>query len=266
VEIGVDMKREAAAAEKGVRNLLGAGEECTDHETILCVYECVAQNMNAEQCIAYVKDIIGEDLDCHEIPELKIVVNTPRTPDVISATYWMFGIPANIYGEVDCDINGGIITYPWDWVAAGGTVYSIPPPVPCIGLDADECCTTVLATVSADGIHLVDDNDSCFSCWVHQEPVEPIIGLGTGELAYIEHTQGMIGTCESIALTRIQVADDDTAAEAAIATSVTAIEAILDDGSVTCSDFIDLQLELLLVGRAKPGVMSKIAGFVKKRC
>jgi hypothetical protein len=245
MEIGVDMKHEAAAAQKGARNLLaGRGEECNDPETIRCFYECVAQNMNAEQCIAYIKDTIGEDLDCHEIPELKIVVNTPHTADVISATYWMFGIPVNIYGEVDCDIDGGIITYPWDWVAGGGTAYIIPP-VPCIGLDTDECCTTVLDTVSAAGIPLVDDNGNCFSCWVHQEPLEPIISEGTGELAYIEHAQGVIGTCEAVELTPIQVVDADTAAEDAIATSVTAIEAILDAGSVTCSHFIDLQLELL---------------------
>jgi hypothetical protein len=265
MEIGVDTKREAAAAQKGVRNLLGGGEECTDVETIRCFYECVAQNMNAEECIAYIKDTIGEDLDCHEITELKIVVNTPRTPDVISATYWMFGIPVNVYGEVDCDIDGGIINYPWEWVAGGGIVYTIPP-VSCIGLDADECCTTVLTTVSAAGIPLVDDNDSCFSCWVHQEPLEPIISEGTGELAYIEHRQGIDGTCEAIELTPARVTDADTAAETKISTTVAAIETILDAGTVTCSAFSYLQLELLLVGRAKPGAMSKIAGLLCGIC
>jgi hypothetical protein len=141
------------------------------------------------------------------------------------------------------------------------------PPVPCIGLDADECCTTVLNTVSAAGIPLVGDNGNCVSWWVHQEPLEPIISEESGELAYIEHAQGISGTCEAIELTPVQVADADTAAMAAIATSVTAIEAILDAGSVTCSGFIDLQLELLLVGRAKPGaIMSKIAGLLCGVC
>jgi hypothetical protein len=96
--------------------------------------------------------------------------------------------------------------------------------------------------------------------------LEPIISAGTGELAYIENQQGLSGTCEAIELTPAEVALADKAARAGIATAVATIEAILDDGSVTCSDLIALQLELLLDGRAKPFAMSKIAGLVCGIC
>jgi hypothetical protein len=89
-------------------------QEETSTSTLRCFNECVEQNMDAEQCIQYIQDTIGAELGEHEISNLQIKVSPPRTPQSISETYWMIGIPTNIYGEVDCDINGGTITYPWE--------------------------------------------------------------------------------------------------------------------------------------------------------
>jgi hypothetical protein len=50
----------------------------TSSSVLRCFYECVEQNMDSEQCIQYIQDTIGDELDEHEIPNLQIKVSPPR--------------------------------------------------------------------------------------------------------------------------------------------------------------------------------------------
>jgi hypothetical protein len=178
----------------------------------------------------------------------------------------MIGIPTNIYGEVDCDINGGTIAYPWDWETAEGVSQPIPP-VECIGLAAGDCCNKVMTEVSDAGIPLVGINGNCLSCWAHQEPLDPpVIAAGTGSIAYIEHGQGPGGACEATepAPTYVQAVDDG--AEAQLVSVRAAVDAIVSQTPVSCGDFIALHRDLLFYGRAFPPAMSKISGLLCGIC
>ena len=232
--------------------------------TIRCFYECVNQNMSSAQCIQHIKDTIGENLDGHEIPNLQIKVSPPRTPKAISETYWMIGIPVNLYGETHCNINGGNIIYPWDWEISEGISVSIPP-VSCIGLDAIACCNKVMLEVGAQ-VPLVDKNGNCLSCWVHQEPLEPVISSGTGSLAYLEYSSTDGIDCQSMELTPAEVQSVDDEVETQLVNVRNAIDDILIQDPVNCGDFIRLHRDLLFYGRAFPSAMSKISGLLCGIC
>jgi hypothetical protein len=237
----------------------------TDFSTIRCFYECVNQGMTSEECVQYIKEVLGENLDGHEIPNLQIKISPPRTPKSISETYWMIGIPTNIYGEVDCDIHNGDIVYPWDWEIAEGNFVTIPP-VSCIGLNANACCDKVLKEVSEAGIPLVDKNGNCLSCWVHQEPLEPVISAGTNSLAYLEHASPDGVTCAVSELDPPTVQSVDDGVETQVVKVREGIDKILNQNPVNCGDFIQLHRDLLLYGRAFPAAMSKISGLLCGIC
>ena len=231
-----------------------------DASTLRCFYECVHQAMTAEECVEYIETILGgKELPGHEIPNLKIKISPPRTVEQVKDSYWMFGVPTNIYGEVDCGLNGGVISYPWPWKVNGVGV-SIPE-VPCAGLDVNECCDKVLATMTEKGIPLVDDNGNCFSCWPHQEPLEPVIGAG-GEVAYVEHALGVDGTCEAKELSPFEVQAADATAGSAITSVVESLDSLLASDPAKCADLEALYESLLMNARAIPQAMSRIPGML----
>jgi len=236
----------------------------TDVSTLRCFYECLAQAMTADECQTYIENLLGGPaLPNHEIPNLQIKINRPRPTKWVSETYWMIGIPTNIYGEVDCDLNSGIIKYPWTWTVAN-VDYSIPE-VSCVGLPADECCTKVLDKIDSEGIPLVDDNGNCLSCWSHQEPLEPIIPPSGSDVVYLEHSASS-GTCTESELSVTQVNSADTDAEAALKVVRDDIDAVIAAGTVSCSVFTTLFNDLLLYARAFPRAMSRIPSLLCGIC
>jgi len=232
--------------------------------TIRCMYECVSQKMTAEECVQYIKETFGDNLEGHEIPNLHIKVSPPRTPKVISETYWMIGIRVNIYGEVDCGNHGGNIIYPWDWEISDGLYVKIPT-VNCLGLNANSCCDKVLKDVGAV-VPLVDKNGNCLSCWVHQEPLETIISDVTGSVAYVEYSALNGKDCIASELDQPSVQSVDDGVEAQLVNVRTAIDALIAQSLVSCGDFIQLHRDLLLYGRAIPPAMSKISGLLCGIC
>ena len=235
-----------------------------DVSTLRCFYECLAQAMTADQCQDYIENLLGgPTLPNHEIPNLQIKINRPRPTNWVSETYWMIGIPTNIYGEVDCDLNSGIIKYPWTWTVAN-VDYTIPE-VSCVGLPADECCTKVLDQIELEGIPLVDDNGNCLSCWSHQEPLEPIIPPSGSDVVYLEHSASS-GTCTESELSVTEVNSADTDAEAALQVVRNDIDAVIAAGTVSCSVFTALFNNLLLSARAFPRAMSRIPSLLCGIC
>ena len=49
------------------------------------------------------------------------------------------------------------------------------PDVNFAGFMADDCCDKVICETAASAIPLIDDMSNCDSCWVYQEPLEPVI-------------------------------------------------------------------------------------------
>ena len=235
-----------------------------DLSTVRCFYECVNQGMTSQECVDYIKDTIGANLEGHEIPNLQIKVSPPRSPKAISETYWMIGIPVNLYGEVHCNINSGTIIYPWDWEVNDGVSVGIPD-VNCLGLDANTCCDKVLKDVGAV-VPLVDKNGNCLSCWVHQEPLEPIISSATGKLAYLEYSALTGNDCAAFEVDPPAVRSVDDGVEAQVSEVRNAIDDIVSQSFVDCGDFIQLHRNLLLYGRAFPSAMSKISGLLCGIC
>jgi len=220
--------------------------------------------MTAEQCQTYIEELLGgPGLPDHEIPDLNIKIHRPRSDEWLKKTYWMIGIPTNIDGQVDCDLNGGDIIYPWTWTVDGKD-YNIPN-VPCLGLEADQCCDKVLKTIKDKGIPLQNDDGDCLSCWVHQELLEPVIPDGGGDLVYLEHS-AVDGTCIESELSLEQV----NAADELIKSSLDAVSNDIDDAisaqSVSCAVLQALLHDLLLYARAFPRAMSVIPNLLCGIC
>ena len=232
----------------------------SDVSTLRSFHECVAQGMTADECQAYIEDLLGgPDLPNHEIPDLQIQISRPRPANWREDTYWMIGIPTNIYGEVDCGLNGAVIRYPWAWTVAG-VDYNIPD-VPCIGLNALDCCHEVMETISAAGIPLTNEQGNCLSCWVHQENLEPIIPEGASEVHYLEHV-AVHGTCTEILLSISEVDAEDAAVSEALAVISNDIDSIVSSDSVSCSIFAGLFQDLLVNARGLPRAMSRISSLL----
>jgi hypothetical protein len=123
-----------------------------------------------------------------------------------------------------------------------------------------------LKEVSEAGIPLVDKNGNCLSCWVHQEPLEPVISAGTNSLAYLEHASPDGVTCAVSELDPPTVQSVDDGVETQVVKVREGIDKILNQNPVNCGDFIQLHRDLLLYGRAFPAAMSKISGLLCGIC
>lgn len=237
--------------------------ETDSDEKLRCFYECVAQKMTIEECVYYIKTTIGQELESHEIKDLKIIINQPRNQYWLDRTFWMVGIPVNMYGEVDCCLNDGLITYPWEWTVGGQPFYL--PDVNCQGLLADDCCEKMMMEYAEEGIPLQDDNGNCLSCWVHQEPLEPVLktpGDFHGDVDYLEHSWDPdAGEC---VVTKHPVEDvntEDQAVKTELGLLLTDLDDLIDTSlgvTFSCSDLIDLWHDLLLYGRSSPHAMLEI--------
>jgi len=80
---------------------------------------CVEKNMTAAECEEYILSGVGADLSNHQIPNLEIRQIHQRSSEVLSA-YSVYGIRTYIFGETDCNLNGGASVFPWEWEASNG--------------------------------------------------------------------------------------------------------------------------------------------------
>jgi hypothetical protein len=138
--------------------------------------------------------MLGSDYSDHVIQDLEVRVHRPRDADVLSDSYFQVGIPVNMYGEMKCDLNDGRIVYPFEWKTLAGD-FALPN-TDCKGLMVGPCCDLLKNEMTSAGIPLVDIYDYRVSCWVHQEPVEPIISETTGLPAYISYRMSSTDDCE----------------------------------------------------------------------
>jgi hypothetical protein len=231
-----------------VRSLLNASERQLETDTITFCYfhDCVAQSITTEECQTYIDGILGgPELTNHEIPNLKIKVSPLRMTEIISETYWMIGIPTNIYSEVDCEIIHH---------------------VDCIGISASACCTTVLDDIkNIQGIPLVDDNGNCLSRWAHQEPLDPINSADVATVVYLKHYDPS-GMCQEDEIEAPAVESADTDVEAVLSVLMDQIEGVISSATVVCDIFTELFGKLLFWARLLPHTMVRITSTVCGLC
>jgi len=229
---------------------------------------CVEQNMTAAECEEYILSTVGGDLSTHQIPNLEIKLIHQRSSEVLSASYWMFGVPTNIFGETDCNLNGGASVFPWEWEASDGSNYTIPK-VPCSGLGALECCDAVTKMMIDERIPLTNVNGDCFSCWVHQEPLRPKLDKLTGEIVYVEHSYDTNAkACVESTYSQAEVQANDAFEAAVLIDLRVAIKSLLasPEGLVTCGDISGIRRDVLLHGRSFPRAMSFASGLICGQC
>ena len=226
--------------------------------------DCVTMKMTGAQCEEYILDSLGGDLNNHPIPELKIQQHPQRSSANFAKTYWNFGIPTNMFAEVDCELHGGSTIFPWEWEASDGKTYKLPW-VPCAGLNALECCDAIEKMMDDEGIPTTDINGNCLSCWVHQEPLKPIIDDVSGEVVYVEHSY-IDGTCVAISYTKAEVQSNDYAVEQSLVDVVSDIESLLSESSIACQDIVRIRRDVLLYGRSFTQAMSAASGLLCGQC
>jgi len=228
--------------------------------------DCVGKSeVECEKLI--LRTVIG-DLTNHPIPDLKIKYIPQRSPELMAATYWMYQVATNIFGEVYCDLNGGKTKYRFDWHASDGNTYTIPD-VECAGLSALECCDAVDQMMMTQGIPTTSSDGKCFSCWVHQQPLTPVLNSSENVVEYLDHkwdpdTQ----TCVTNTLTSQEVIENDQKVISQLIEVRAAIKAIMEDpdGLVVCRDIQNVRRDVLLYGRAYPRATSKVSGLLCGQC
>jgi len=224
--------------------------------------------MTGEECKAHILSTVGGDLSNHPIPNLEIKINTQRPPEVLAASYWMFGVPTNMFGEMDCDLNEGKSIFPFVWQASDGTSYAIPD-VECNGLDALACCDAVEKMMIDEGIPLTNSDGNCFSCWVHQEPLKPALDPATGLVVYKEHAwDAAANKCVESSYTQSEVQANDAQVTSKLIGVRAKIKDILldEDGLVNCGDIKSARSDVLLHGRSFPKAMAHISGLLCGQC
>lgn len=229
-----------------------------------CYHECVERQMTAVECSDYIKSVLGEDLSASKYPDLEIKIALPRSAAAKAATYWEVAIPTNLYGEVSCDIKGGVISYRDPWITEAGERQI--PDTECFGLNAAECCNRMKTNVQQAGISLTDINGNCLSCWVHQQVLTPIVAEGSGELQYVIHgKKSGAATCASTTLTPEEVQKVDEEVETTLAEVSTDIDRVLENGA-SCDELRLLQNELMVHARSFVRAMVAISELLCGKC
>ena len=221
--------------------------------------------MTGAECEAHILSTVGGDLANHPIPDLNIKYHNQRSPEEYSETYYMYGVPTNLKGEVDCNLNEGHIIYPWEWIGIDRNGYEIPK-IPCAGLDAIACCTAVEKMMKDQGIPLTDLSGNCFSCWVHQEPLIPRLDPDSGDVVYLDYIYNNISkTCDEVIYTKQEVQEEDRKTKQHISGIISWIDEHLFWYSgmdiFYCPDFLPLQKEILLHARSFPTAMNVACGM-----
>jgi len=161
----------------------------------------------------------------------------------------MFGVPTNVFGEVDCDLHGGKSVFPFDWKGNDGNSYNIPD-VECAGLDALACCDAVELMMIDEGIPMTNSDGKCFSCWVNQQPLKPYLSDATQyDVVYIEHIwDSDTQTCVETTLSKEQVVQNDRSIFSSLKEIQASIKAILEDSNalVSCGYIKSVRRDVLL--------------------
>jgi len=221
-----------------------------------CFVRCVHDQMTANQCEYYIKGVLGPVYAGSAIPDLEMVVSTPRPLPVKANSYWYIGIPTNFEGETDCSAYGGTIKFLDPWETSLG-VFSIPD-VDCFGLLATDCCDKVLQTVEDAGIPLQDVFGNCLSCWVHQQILTPV--TSDNSVLY-ETKEASGGSCVSKQMTSEYVQGKDKEMMDKLAELSNEIDGVIESGA-SCEQLKALQRDLLFWARSKSHSMKTIASLL----
>jgi hypothetical protein len=231
-----------------------------------CFTECTSRKYTADECLVYLEEVLGPDYSNHVIQDLEVRVHQPRDADVLNDSYYQVGIPVNMYGEMKCDLNDGRVVYPFVWKTAAGN-FALPT-TDCKGLMAGSCCDLLKNEMATAGIPLVDIYDNRVSCWVHQEPLEPIISETTGQPAYISYRMNDSDDCEEFEVSVGQVQSNDAITISQLESNIITMDGIVGAGGTdqTCNSLLDLQDEMLGNARGQPLAMQFISSFLNGMC
>lgn len=170
---------------------------------------CVEAKLTGEECKEYILDTMpGRDITNHPFPHLSLTIeqaSEARATEIADKDVYDVGIPLTIEGEVDCDLDKGIIRFPFPWEASDGNTYTIPD-VLCTGLGGQACCNRVMKMMDDRGIPKVNKHGNCFSCRLTQVPLIPRLNEENGLAHYISHSYNLATqTCERKHLTLADV-------------------------------------------------------------
>jgi len=264
-------EREIAGMLKNIRGHFPAknGQRYLEEHTAIatrCWTQCVKLKLNADECMDLIKNELGPDLSLHEIPDLKIKIHKPRNEYWFEQTYFQVGIPTDVHGNVACDKS--VIRYPYKWqILSSDQVLSVDvPDYDCIGKGAIECCADYKLFLTNQGIPLQDHKNNCLSCWVHQEPLEPVLN-GVGDVMYRDHQYDSASKqCQAATLSDTEVVAIDSETAMALKDDKMAIETILAQNSVSCAQLKNLQERLLIHARGVGTAMTIASTLLCKYC
>ena len=237
--------------------------------TTRCWTECVKLALTADECTALIKEELGANLELHEIPNLQITVHTPRDSFWFGLTYFQVGIPTDLFGNVACEKS--VLRYDFDWEVIrpdGSTDVITIPDFDCIGKTATNCCTDYKAFLTDLDIPLVDSQGNCLSCWVHQEPLEPIIATdGSGNVLYVDHQYDpSTKECKAVSIPEDMVIDIDASTTASLNDDIVEMESMLEQDFATCASLIHLQERLMIHARGVNTAMNFVASLLCGFC
>ena len=250
-----------------------------------CWMQCVEQHMNAAQCRALIEtELGGHSLPNHVIPHLTLQVRAKRTPRIYKKSYWFVGIPTDLNGNVACDVNNGIVRYPWKWdIPYNDCTVRVPlPEVNCLGMTASQCCASFKAAMVKAKIPLVDVHGKCLACHVHQQPLEPRVDSNNNNnnnnldddnnyslehVYYVDNQWNPISrTCEPVNLSTRQVQASDLQLMIDLKYQAAALDVILQRGKASCSELLTLRDRLQTLARTQSYEMRFIGNMLCGVC
>ena len=169
--------------------------------------------------------------------------------------YWMVTIPSNVNGEVDCDVQNGLIRNPLVWESSIGNFYL--PEVDCLGLNTAACCSKFIDAVRAKNIPLTDIQNNRLSCFVE---MDLLILVREGKKRYVDHEwDPNTNSCSEIKMSHQELEARDWAFQIALQSKYAIFKSIFDTEQASCATLTKLQQDLLFLGRAFPEAMTAIS-------
>jgi hypothetical protein len=172
--------------------------------------ECIEQNLTPEEYQTYIEEQIAE-AGGHEVGDVTIKIQIPRTPMELGDAYWMVEVLVNINGQFTCDRNMGETYYHFDWTTSPTEDLSVAN-IDCKGLSAGECCLAARAY-----------RHTGFGVLCAPRALDSYLG-GTGGIDYQEYVFED-GTCDQVQLSADTIADVDAITGGTIARAIADLDA-----------------------------------------
>ena len=227
-----------------------------------CFEECVNRQFTGQECAAYIRltlqlepnfPVISIEIEDIWSPTRMIVRSYPEE-NKIYAPVSAVQVHTNLLGRTKCfDYNpNATIVYPFLW--PGKTVGRELPTLDCAELDPLACCEAFMTLADVKVTQTSDGQ--CFSCWISQSKLEPLI-IDNSTMVYLDTDyQPASGECWQVQRTVDEVHHEVKARQFMLQhTLVNNIQLALEQGA-TCMQLFELQQELMINARSIPQVTS----------